>query len=295
MVSRRPFYIVVALLFILGISLMIYRHVAFDVPWLPGEYRQVWSVEAKVEFDAGEQPIIASLAIPATQPGFTLVATGIWPVEKVRDRNADFLPPGVDWVKEMAVAIDPVARSVTTASGRKLPYDFLVVATGLHLDYAQIEGMDVKAIGSNGLASVYHSPQAAEATWRAMQAFAAGAEAASGTATGFGAAGFAAGLGAAGLGAAGSGAARRPTGMLTSVGSSSSSNFAHAGCSSGLLKRPSRTESPLITISATFCCSRMPACTALLTAVIGMVMSCVGSFRDSSRAVTINPVARRTV
>lgn len=107
------------------------------------------------------------------QPGFTLVATGIWPVEKVRDRNADFLPPGVDWVKEMAVAIDPVARSVTTASGRKLPYDFLVVATGLHLDYAQIEGMDVKAIGSNGLASVYHSPQAAEATWRAMQAFAA--------------------------------------------------------------------------------------------------------------------------
>ena len=73
MVSRRPFYIVVALLFILGISLMIYRHVAFDVPWLPGEYRQVWSVEAKVEFDAGEQPIIASLAIPATQPGFTLV------------------------------------------------------------------------------------------------------------------------------------------------------------------------------------------------------------------------------
>lgn len=38
-----------------------------------GEYRQVWSVEAKVEFDAGEQPIIASLAIPATQPGFTLV------------------------------------------------------------------------------------------------------------------------------------------------------------------------------------------------------------------------------
>ena len=107
------------------------------------------------------------------QPGFTLVATGIWPVEKVRDRNADFLPHGVDWVKEMAVAIDPVARSVTTASGRKLPYDFLVVATGLHLDYAQIEGMDVKAIGSNGLASVYHSPQAAEATWRAMQAFAA--------------------------------------------------------------------------------------------------------------------------
>ena len=106
------------------------------------------------------------------QPGYTLVATGVWPVTKVRDHNADFLPSGMVWVKEMAVAIDPVARSVTTTSGRKLTYDFLVVATGLHLDYAQIEGMDINAIGSNGLTSVYHSPQAAEATWHAMQVFA---------------------------------------------------------------------------------------------------------------------------
>ena len=64
MVSRRPFYIVVALLFILGTSLMIYRHVAFDVPWLPGEYRQVWSVEAKVEFEAdGAKPSITVLRL----------------------------------------------------------------------------------------------------------------------------------------------------------------------------------------------------------------------------------------
>ena len=26
------------------------------------------------------------------QPGYTLVATGVWPIEKVRDRNADFQP-----------------------------------------------------------------------------------------------------------------------------------------------------------------------------------------------------------
>ena len=73
MVSRRPFYVLVALLLTVGVGLMIYRHMAFDVPWLPGEYRQLWSVEAKVEFDANEQPVVASLAIPATQPGFTLI------------------------------------------------------------------------------------------------------------------------------------------------------------------------------------------------------------------------------
>ncbi len=105
------------------------------------------------------------------QPGYTLVATGIWPIEKVRDRNADFHPAGVEWVQEMVAEFDPEANAVVTASGRRIGYDYLVVATGLHLDYAQIQGMDVAAIGTNGLGSVYASPQAAQATWRAMDAF----------------------------------------------------------------------------------------------------------------------------
>jgi len=105
------------------------------------------------------------------QPGYTLVATGVWPVEKVRDRNADFLPANVEWVKDMVAGFDPAANTVVTAGGQRIAYDFLVVATGVQLDFAQIQGMDVGAIGSNGLTSVYPSPQAAQATWAAMQAF----------------------------------------------------------------------------------------------------------------------------
>ena len=48
-----------------------------------------------------------------------------------------------------------------------------MVATGVHLDYAQITGMDVSAIGREGLTSVYPSPEAAQATWAAMQTFTA--------------------------------------------------------------------------------------------------------------------------
>lgn len=107
------------------------------------------------------------------QPGYTLVATGVWPMSKVRNRNADYLPKGCTWVREAAAVIDPVAQTVTTDAGTRIPYDFLVVATGLQMDWGQIDGMDVAAIGSNGLASVYPSPQAAEATWQAMSAFAA--------------------------------------------------------------------------------------------------------------------------
>lgn len=105
------------------------------------------------------------------QPGYTLVATGVWPVQKVRDANASFVPQGVDWVQEAVAAFDPKADRIETASGRSIRYDYLVVATGLHLDYAQIEGMDVAAIGRNGMGSVYASPQAAAATWTAMDAF----------------------------------------------------------------------------------------------------------------------------
>ncbi len=105
------------------------------------------------------------------QPGYTLVATGVWPVDKVIDRNVDFLPSGVEWIKEMVAAFDPASKSITTTGGQRIQYDYLVVATGLHLDYAQIEGMDVKMIGQHGLASVYPGPQAASATWQAMDTF----------------------------------------------------------------------------------------------------------------------------
>ncbi len=105
------------------------------------------------------------------QPGYTLVATGVWPIDKVREANADFMPSGIDWVQEMVAGFDPVARRVETASGRRIDYDYLVVATGLQLDFAQIEGMDLAAIGTNGLASVYPGPQAAAASWAAMDAF----------------------------------------------------------------------------------------------------------------------------
>lgn len=105
------------------------------------------------------------------QPGYTLVATGVWPVEKVRERNADYHPSGVTWKKAMVTSFDPDSNTVATSTGETIKYDFLVVATGVHLDFGLIEGMDVSAIGQNGLMSVYPSPQAAVATWNVMDAF----------------------------------------------------------------------------------------------------------------------------
>lgn len=74
MTSRTPFYLAVFLLIALGVSLSVFRHQLYGVPWTPGETRQVWDVEARIEFNAQDQAAKVSLAIPSTQDGFTLVS-----------------------------------------------------------------------------------------------------------------------------------------------------------------------------------------------------------------------------
>src|SRR5690606_37643821 len=108
------------------------------------------------ELEGASITIVDRKEVHNYQPGYTLVATGIWPASKVSDRNADFIPSGVEWVKAFVAEFDPVANTVTTDDGTKTRYDFLVVATGLQLDYGRIEGMDVKDIGTHGLTSVYN-------------------------------------------------------------------------------------------------------------------------------------------
>ncbi|BBK36573.1 twin-arginine translocation pathway signal [Allostella sp. ATCC 35155] len=105
------------------------------------------------------------------QPGFTLVAAGLWSPADVTFGNAEFLPQGVEWIAEAAAEFDPVANVVVTTGSRRLPYDFLFVATGLFLDYRGIEGMEEGLIGRDGIASIYAGPEAAAASWRAIEAF----------------------------------------------------------------------------------------------------------------------------
>ncbi|EKM14332.1 putative membrane protein [Vibrio harveyi] len=56
-----------------GIALSVFRHQNYGVPWTPGETRQVWDVEARIEFNANGGEVKASLAAPHTQKGYTLI------------------------------------------------------------------------------------------------------------------------------------------------------------------------------------------------------------------------------
>lgn len=106
------------------------------------------------------------------QPGFTLIAAGLKPASYVVSETKDYIPRNVEWISEPVAEIDPEANRVVTETGRALDYDYLIVAAGLSLDYAAIEGMETDRIGKDGLGSIYAGPEAAAATWGAMSAFA---------------------------------------------------------------------------------------------------------------------------
>jgi len=95
--SRLSVITLVGLLLLAGSLLTWYRHQAFDVPWLPGEKRQVWSIEAKLEFIARGDPVKVSLAIPGTQTRFERIAEhtaspgyGLAFVEQGSERRAEW-------------------------------------------------------------------------------------------------------------------------------------------------------------------------------------------------------------
>ncbi|MFG6177283.1 inactive transglutaminase family protein [Halomonas sp. THAF12] len=71
--TRLPFYLIVALLLVAGIAMSVHRHVQFEVPWTPGEQRQVWEIEAQVNFLADGGPAKVEMALPSTQRGFRVL------------------------------------------------------------------------------------------------------------------------------------------------------------------------------------------------------------------------------
>ena len=105
------------------------------------------------------------------QPGYTLVAAGLWTPGDVTERNADYVPRGVEWIEQAVAEFDPDGKAVVTTGGQRVAYDFLFVATGLMLDYRAIAGMDASLIGKNGIASIYAGPAQAQASAAAIDRF----------------------------------------------------------------------------------------------------------------------------
>jgi sulfide:quinone oxidoreductase len=78
----------------------------------------------------------------------------------------------VTWLKESVVSIDPISQKISLSNNQSVGYDFLVVATGLKLNWDKIEGLGGN-LGNNGICSVYQFDQI-DSTARMIQEFQGG-------------------------------------------------------------------------------------------------------------------------
>jgi len=106
------------------------------------------------------------------QPGYTLIAGGVFTLTQTAREEKALIPKRAQWIQESAVEIDPENQHVTTSGGQRIGYDYLVVVPGLQLNYNQILGLDGN-LGKNGICSIYTHDQAAK-TWEMIRSFEGG-------------------------------------------------------------------------------------------------------------------------
>lgn len=64
-----------------------------------------------------------------------MVAGGVKPLESFMKKEENLIPKGVDWFKLKASSFDPDNNTVTLQDGKKIKYDYLVIATGMLVDF----------------------------------------------------------------------------------------------------------------------------------------------------------------
>ena len=105
------------------------------------------------------------------QPGFTLIASGVYKPDEVWKKQEDCIPEGVKWIKDSVVSVNPEKNTVRTAGNGNVNYDFLVMVPGIKLRWERVEGIDYNNLGAGNAHCIYDF-NGAQKTWTAMQEFA---------------------------------------------------------------------------------------------------------------------------
>ena len=106
------------------------------------------------------------------QAAWTLVGAGQYTIADTVKPTAAVVPAGVEWLKKRVLKFEPQNSSVQLDDGAALAYRYLIVAAGLQLDWAKIEGL-AATLGKNGVTSNY-SFDSAPYTWDCIRSFKGG-------------------------------------------------------------------------------------------------------------------------
>jgi sulfide:quinone oxidoreductase len=85
------------------------------------------------------------------------------------------VPSGVKRIKAGARKFDPANNTIELSTGQTVTYDYLVVCTGVKLDWGKVAGL-ADALGRDGVCSNY-SPEHVPYTWQCIKALKPGSKA----------------------------------------------------------------------------------------------------------------------
>lgn len=102
------------------------------------------------------------------QPGYTMIAAGVFRPGEVRRPMRSLIPEGVKWIAGRVESVDARQCRVHVSGGRRLAYDCLVLAPGLEMHFDAIEGIRRERLGEGNVHCIYDYASACRC-WSAIQ------------------------------------------------------------------------------------------------------------------------------
>jgi sulfide:quinone oxidoreductase len=106
------------------------------------------------------------------QPLWTLVGGGVFDKRVTLRAEEGLIPKDASWVQDAVATFQPEDNCVVTAGGRRITYDFLVVAPGIQIDWDAIPGL-AESVGKDSVCSIY-SYETVDRTWDLIRDFKGG-------------------------------------------------------------------------------------------------------------------------
>ena len=82
------------------------------------------------------------------QPGFTLIAGGVYGADDVWKPQDECMPDDVKWIKDSVTLVHPAQNRVETLRSGILDYDYLVLAPGIQINWDKVEGISLDTLGA---------------------------------------------------------------------------------------------------------------------------------------------------
>ena len=102
------------------------------------------------------------------QPGYTLIAGGVFTPEEIVKPTHDLIPRQVKWIQSSVTELNPDRNQVLTDKNGTISYDFLVLVPGCQMDFNLIQGIDRANLGEGNVHCIYDY-NGAKACWTALQ------------------------------------------------------------------------------------------------------------------------------